>query len=375
MWTQPAPYISGMKPLSSLLPLNAATMLLQVSIHADEIHRSFGLYTANPDIVGFWTFRGKELVHKGRCSEIFRGRLWGMGFLEPADVVCKFVHGLPMMERLRRETQFYEGKLKPLQGAFVPRCYGAFMGQVEDRQMGCIILEYIGRPLQGMFHNLDAQTKLAIMDAAFATHSAGVRVWDWAERNILIDQNGQPRLIDFENAEDHQCGSKTRPVFGGLQPRRRELNCSQLYEICDMLRCWKPGTARPASMHIGSLTCATGAIKYLGEYRPIFAGMSPETLAASAPLHWPRDQVLVEAHRALDSHVKQYYPKGTPPWLTINREQRLFCKNRPSLPSHAARPPAEIVDPPSKEYHQSKSRKHGSRRHATKKIKFLHLRG
>ena len=101
---------------------------------------------SDPDLV----VTALELLHEGRRKEVYRGTL-----SEPIEdapyVACKVAYGQNAMRKLRHEAALYQGRLKPLQDAWVPICYGYFVGDTDEGLTGCLILDYCGEPVNTRF--------------------------------------------------------------------------------------------------------------------------------------------------------------------------------------------------------------------------------
>ena len=101
---------------------------------------------SDPDLV----VTALELLHEGRRKEVYRGTL-----AEPIEdapyVACKVAYGQNAMRKLRHEAALYQGRLKPLQDAWVPICYGYFVGDTDEGLTGCLILDYCGEPVNTRF--------------------------------------------------------------------------------------------------------------------------------------------------------------------------------------------------------------------------------
>ena len=199
-------------------------------------------------------------LHETRTTDVFRGQLE-----EPChgstDIVCKLAYGLNNVKKLEREARLYEGKLKALQKTVVPTCHGYFVGHTEEGIIGCLVLDYCGEPVDLVFSALprnfrcvsileamsDSQCvyRLDLVDAICHIHEAGIVHNDFAERNVL-DHNGVPIIIDFEDAIEEVCSCKMEIIENALSPHPADFDCKELFDVCQDLGVWKPC----ASLHL-----------------------------------------------------------------------------------------------------------------------------
>ena len=73
-------------------------------------------------------------THRGKSEEVE----------PPLGVAIKWGRGNPNLQTLAHEFHLYDGDLKPLQGTVVPRCFGFYVGHIEDQEIGCLVLEWCG---------------------------------------------------------------------------------------------------------------------------------------------------------------------------------------------------------------------------------------
>lgn len=79
------------------------------------------------------------------------------------------------------------------------------------------------------------------MDCLIAIHNAGVQHNDIEPRNIVV-KDGVPRIIDFEDASDHDCRCTTVIYEGAFRPNEYDFGCSELYHYTRKACIWRPGT-------------------------------------------------------------------------------------------------------------------------------------
>ena len=90
-------------------------------------------------------------IYRSDGRQVCKGTLAKGGPNDPAgDVALKFVatEREDVTDMLKREFNFYNNELRPLQGRFVPRCYGLFEGMdAYGTSIMCLVLQYVGRPV------------------------------------------------------------------------------------------------------------------------------------------------------------------------------------------------------------------------------------
>lgn len=156
------------------------------------------------------------------------------------DVALKFALRDDFIDDLEKEASAYIGALEPLQGTVVPRFYGFYTGMDEDGQsIACVMLEHSGECLRRHFAELGLDTRLLILERLRAFHRRGLHHGDFAERNVLQDDSGDIRLIDFDQTDVHDCGGDFFMRPGQRVPRYEDVCCEWLKDICgSYLRIW-----------------------------------------------------------------------------------------------------------------------------------------
>lgn len=90
-------------------------------------------------------------------SPVFRAH-----FLRPTGsilVALKFAMRDDLITNLVDEANVYAGRLKPLQGAAIPRCYGLYAGTLNGQTVACLVLEYWGECLRRPFERLPVELR------------------------------------------------------------------------------------------------------------------------------------------------------------------------------------------------------------------------
>ncbi|OBZ74459.1 hypothetical protein A0H81_05251 [Grifola frondosa] len=205
-----------------------------------------------------------RFLHSGN-SKVYRGDLCCDG-QEPRDVVFKIVYGEKSINRMQCEAGLYQKELRDLQGEVVPRFYGLFEGETGDGQTGCLVLGYIGKTLEYYLYAMNNKFRCAVINAILAIHCTGVEHCDFDERNIVVDENNKPFIIDFDSSKRHHCGLAMRIKFGAKKPERHEIGCDELYDAAQMAEVWTPRL-----------------VLYIHRYVPIEFAKDVETLMTKAP--------------------------------------------------------------------------------------------
>ncbi|TFY66110.1 hypothetical protein EVG20_g4975 [Dentipellis fragilis] len=295
--------MSTPRPLS---PNRSPTMSISVSLSTEETTESFILYSHRPNDAGQadLVFHGTELIYEGtRRSEIYRGRLFNSSSSDSKgrDVVCKMAYGKRTIDLLKNEIKIYEGRLRHLQGVYIPVCHGYFLGESQEGRTSCLILDYCGEPIKKAFPDLEGTFKTAILHAALAIHDAGVLTYG-AKRSGL------------QGPTDHFEGSTA--------PKCAAFGCGEIYQLVEDLRLWKPSL-----------------IRFLGVYYPLDLAVDPRKLAAKAPRYMSRKKAYQAAVDAIIEHGELYYPDETKVWKAAAAAAP--AKQKEKQTSTAALPEAE----------------------------------
>ncbi|KAA1473263.1 hypothetical protein DENSPDRAFT_266491 [Dentipellis sp. KUC8613] len=204
------------------------------------------------------------------------------------------------MKGVANEARLYSGKLEHLQGIYVPQYHGHFVGHTDEGPTSCIVLDYCGEECDLLFLALPMDFRRAFASAMVAIHDAGVRHFDIRNRNVL-NNKGFPVVIDFEEAEDHECERTMEIVENIPAPFDSQFGCDELHQLCIDLRLWKPGMFQ----YIWS---SQPAAEYL---------CRPYSLAETAPDSWSYEDAVREAYRVIDEHLKEFYPEDYNRWCEM----------------------------------------------------------
>ncbi|TFY71221.1 hypothetical protein EVG20_g1789 [Dentipellis fragilis] len=140
----------------------------------------------------------------------------------------------------------------------------------------------------------------ALVCAMVAIHDAGVRHFDIRNRNVL-DNKGFPMVIDFGEAEDHECECTMEIVENIPAPFDSQFGCDELHQLCIDLRIWKPGM-----------------FQYIWSSQPAADYLCrPYSLAETAPESWSYEDAVYEAYRVIDEHLKEFYPEDYSGWCKM----------------------------------------------------------
>ena len=95
------------------------------------------------------TFKSMKLIHDGH-SRVYKGHM-SVGQHQGLDVVCKLARKTDKShKRFQREADVYMTKLRDMQGLFIPRFYGLYIGDISGEPTICIILEDCGTSISNM---------------------------------------------------------------------------------------------------------------------------------------------------------------------------------------------------------------------------------
>ncbi|TFY77733.1 hypothetical protein EWM64_g6277 [Hericium alpestre] len=157
-----------------------------------------------------------------------------------------------------------------------------------------------------MLTRVQSAFKTGLIHALVAIHDAGVEHHDLCRRNIL-DYNDRPMIIDFGDAEEHECERFVPVEEGTPAPTLTcEFGCVELLEFFTDIEVWTPSF-----------------IEYIDNFQPIELAYDPHALAKMAPSHWSPEEALQEAYRVVVKHVKEYYPAQYDDWIArLNNNQK-----------------------------------------------------
>lgn len=84
--------------------------------------------------------------------------------------------------------------------------------------------------------------RLDIVDHLLELHERGIQHGDFAEHNIVIDEDGKPFIVDFEHAETHECERTEDIIEGAIAPDKWDFGCYEIFDFCYDHRIWRTGT-------------------------------------------------------------------------------------------------------------------------------------
>ncbi|KAI9060727.1 hypothetical protein FKP32DRAFT_1595044 [Trametes sanguinea] len=183
----------------------------------------------------------KERVAKGRM-QVFRVTLYGVVDDAVIDdgrtAICKVAYGKRGVEALKKEADIYREKLAHLQGKWVPKIFGCYVGETVREALTCILLmEDCGQPLPRMLYWLPPQQRAQVVHGLQQVHRAGLKHGDFQERNLVIrlleDETYWITIIDFGEAVEHDCPCKDWQLeMYSLRPSPSAFTCDELWTLC-----------------------------------------------------------------------------------------------------------------------------------------------
>ncbi len=79
------------------------------------------------------------------------------------------------------------------------------------------------------------------MDNLIHIHSLGIFHGRFSPTNVVMDDTGYCRIIDFDEAQPHECEVENREYeLLQLQPTWPEMPCQELQDISDAMCIWSP---------------------------------------------------------------------------------------------------------------------------------------
>ncbi|TFY83793.1 hypothetical protein EWM64_g212 [Hericium alpestre] len=240
-----------------------------------------------------------ELVHEGGESDVYKGTLFGES---ETQVICRLAFSRDARHRMANEARFYTSKLKDLQGVWVPRYYGFYVGNTTFGLTSCLVLSYCGVRIEGELEDLDTSFKTLLVEAVIDLHNADVVHGNLLEDINILNNGGRPVIIDFKDATEEKCQAGVVQI-GALQPDEFDFPCEELLDFLTVLKIWKPRN-----------------FIYIGSVQHISMMQDPRKLAATAPDWWPWEAAMQEAYRVILLHTKEYYPKRYKAYVARNEK-------------------------------------------------------
>ncbi|RDX44567.1 hypothetical protein OH76DRAFT_1408981 [Lentinus brumalis] len=163
------------------------------------------------------------------------------------QAVCKMGYG-PAIERVKREAGLYQQELKALQGRYIPRVFGLFVGTTSRGPTAALVMSYEGRQLKRPMGCLPLQFRKRVFRGLRRIHQAGVQHGDIREANVVVrrrrDGSYWPTIVDFDNSHthEHECVNNRNIKIYGSHPRPQIDLC---YELTfaggpDFTDLWRP---------------------------------------------------------------------------------------------------------------------------------------
>ncbi|OBZ74834.1 hypothetical protein A0H81_05260 [Grifola frondosa] len=172
-------------------------------------------------------------------------------------------------EHVIAEARFYSNEFKKLQDVTVPHFHELFMGEMMDEEdTACLVLDYIRESLSRCLWTMNAEFRHAALKTLRLIHHAGVQHNDLVERNIIVDENYRPFIIDFEIAGDinDKCGQVIPVIFNAKEPTCEEFGCEEMHDSCLIADVWQ-----------------LRHVQFMHRYVPAEWATTPDELAMRAP--------------------------------------------------------------------------------------------
>ncbi|KII90557.1 hypothetical protein PLICRDRAFT_39132 [Plicaturopsis crispa FD-325 SS-3] len=203
--------------------------------------------TPDPSATDHYTMHDVRLLHRGATSTIYRAVASTQGADNDTEAVLKTVRHRDETDAdaasLIREYQWYQNQLRSLQGTVIPRCYGVFRGEYHGLWITSLVLQYCGQPRESPFNLTEKAYNVQTIDNLLEIHDCGVCHRDFSERHIL-DNDGQPFVVDFRHAELHDCG-RDLIIVGDWRPTADDFGCDEVRDAAWNMRLWRELQTRP----------------------------------------------------------------------------------------------------------------------------------
>lgn len=83
--------------------------------------------------------------------------------------------------------------------------------------------------------------RLDVAEHILELREHGVQHGDLAERNIVVNQEGRPFIIEFEHATAHTCKRTMNVDEGVVCPDKLDFGCCEIYDFYFENGIWHPG--------------------------------------------------------------------------------------------------------------------------------------
>ncbi|GBE89103.1 hypothetical protein SCP_1501060 [Sparassis crispa] len=109
------------------------------------------------------------------------------------------------------------------------------------------------------------------------------------EYKVVLHQNQQRTIIDFDRSERHECLYPRLILFDVAEPSRNKFGCIEFYQICLDCDVWTPNMVR-----------------YFSGYVHVRYSESPALLASVTPVDVPNKEALKHAHMVVEQYKRIY---------------------------------------------------------------------
>ncbi|KAJ7592805.1 hypothetical protein C8J56DRAFT_1045264 [Mycena floridula] len=183
-----------------------------------------------------------SVIRNGKHSDVYHAHGIPPGETKSVELVVKFAP----LSALATEAGAYDSlQEESLTGTVTPLFYGMLLAKVPNRgELGCIITERWGTSLTRDFCDLPKEDKINILKKLLDIHEVGILHCDFEPRNVL-QKDGDFRIIDFGDIEDHVCSPGTRYLFdtvGEFPSQSSGKICAHIWSLALMeMNLWEQG--------------------------------------------------------------------------------------------------------------------------------------
>ncbi|RDX45519.1 hypothetical protein OH76DRAFT_943457 [Lentinus brumalis] len=192
----------------------------------------------------------------GDRLRVFRGMMLQESTGKELKVVFKVAYDEPCLLLLANEAEIYTEHLVKVQGEYVPRMYGSFVGETDEGKTRVTVLEDWGEELRIPLKVQPVKFRLLVVKALLEIHRrANVVHHDFADRHIVVKTTPTgywPVLVDFTKALLHpdECLIEWPFKVYALEPVMAH-TCHELWDvISEEAELWCPSHLNFFNVHV-----------------------------------------------------------------------------------------------------------------------------